>query len=55
MRLFEKSFDKRKEKIAEKRNLEQKKQVRDKRYHVVDDEEEEEFEYLVKGKHYEED
>jgi hypothetical protein len=38
MRQFEKSTERRLEKIAEKRNLEQRKEVKDKRYHVIDDE-----------------
>ena len=55
MRQFEKSTEKRREKIAEKRNLEHRKKVKDKRYHLNtaladSDSVEDEYEYYpIKG------
>lgn len=49
MRQFEKSTERRREKIAEKQNLEQRKQVKDKRYHVIDDDIDEEFNNQYRG------
>ena len=34
---FEQSQERRRESIAERRNLEQRKQIRDRRYHTVDE------------------
>lgn len=39
MRQFEKSPEVRRQKIAEKQNLNSRRDLRDKRYHVIDDEE----------------
>jgi hypothetical protein len=47
------SFDireRRLSKVAEKQNLEKRKRVKDRHYHVVDEDEDDNFEYVIKGK-----
>ena len=56
MKRFDNSKEYRKEKLNERQNLEKRKQVKDKRYHVIDDDEivDGMFDEFLHGKEYDE-